>query len=375
MRIAFYAPMKPPTHPAPSGDRRMGRLLMAALRQAGHSVTLASRLRSWDDGTRPRRQARIKAAGEAAARRLIARWGTAHADRRLDAWFTYHLYHKAPDWIGPTVSRALGIPYLIAEASHAPKQADGPWAKGLRSTEHALRQAAAVLAMTDEDMQGLRPWVPVDRLCVFTPFVDTAPYMAAAAERVRHRRDWWQGDGGPWLLAVGMMRSGDKLQSYRLLAAALDHVADLPWKLAIAGDGPERTTVAALFPEDRQRLLGMVAAERMPSLYAAADLLVWPAVNEAYGMAFLEAQAASLPIVAGADRAVPEIVADGVSGLLAPPGDVAGFASQVRRALTDPLRLQTLAEGGARRAADALDIKAAAVRLNGILRQACMQQN
>ena len=36
MRIAFYAPLKPPDHPVPSGDRRMARLLMAALATAGH---------------------------------------------------------------------------------------------------------------------------------------------------------------------------------------------------------------------------------------------------------------------------------------------------------------------------------------------------
>ncbi|WP_035670480.1 hypothetical protein [Azospirillum brasilense] len=51
MRIAFYAPLKSPTHPVPSGDRRMARLLMAALERAGHAVTLASTLRSWDDGS------------------------------------------------------------------------------------------------------------------------------------------------------------------------------------------------------------------------------------------------------------------------------------------------------------------------------------
>ena len=38
MRVAFYAPMKAPTHPAPSGDRRMARLLMAALTVAGHEI-------------------------------------------------------------------------------------------------------------------------------------------------------------------------------------------------------------------------------------------------------------------------------------------------------------------------------------------------
>jgi hypothetical protein len=50
MRIAFYAPMKPPDHPVPSGDRRMSRLLIAALGRAGHEVELASRLRQGSPG-------------------------------------------------------------------------------------------------------------------------------------------------------------------------------------------------------------------------------------------------------------------------------------------------------------------------------------
>ena len=43
-----------------------------------------------------------------------------------ELWFTYHLYHKAPDWLGPRIAGALGIPYVVAEASFAPKQAGGP---------------------------------------------------------------------------------------------------------------------------------------------------------------------------------------------------------------------------------------------------------
>ena len=56
MRIAFYAPMKPPDHPAPSGDRRMARLLMAALDAGGHSVELSSRFRSYDGAGAAERQ-------------------------------------------------------------------------------------------------------------------------------------------------------------------------------------------------------------------------------------------------------------------------------------------------------------------------------
>ncbi len=125
MRIAFYAPMKPPDHAVPSGDRRMARQLMQALRTAGHDVRLASRLRSWEGRGDPERQARIRTEAARGVRRLIARWRDA-ADRP-DLWFTYHLYHKAPDLLGPPVARALGLPYVVAEASYAAKQAGGPW--------------------------------------------------------------------------------------------------------------------------------------------------------------------------------------------------------------------------------------------------------
>ncbi len=46
MRVTFYAPLKPPDHEVPSGDRRMARLLIQALELAGHEVEVAARLRS-----------------------------------------------------------------------------------------------------------------------------------------------------------------------------------------------------------------------------------------------------------------------------------------------------------------------------------------
>src|SRR5580704_10685344 len=129
MRIAFYAPLKPPDHPVPSGDRRVARLFLAALRHAGHQPFLVSRLRSFDATGDPARQARLARQGNRIAERLIACWRQApHTAPGL--WFTYHLYYKAPDWIGPMVAAALGIPYVVAEASFAMKRADGPWALG-----------------------------------------------------------------------------------------------------------------------------------------------------------------------------------------------------------------------------------------------------
>ena len=126
MRVAFYAPMKPPDHPLPSGDRRMARAFMALLRDLGHEVELASRFRSYDRSGDAGRQAAAGAARPRAGGALLRRYGAG----RRDLWFTYHLYHKAPDWLGPAVSRALAIPYVAAEASLAGKQAGGPWAAG-----------------------------------------------------------------------------------------------------------------------------------------------------------------------------------------------------------------------------------------------------
>jgi glycosyltransferase involved in cell wall biosynthesis len=74
----------------------------------------------------------------------------------------------------------------------------------------------------------------------------------------------------------------------------------------------------------------------LPATYAAADLYLWPAINEAYGMAFLEAQAAGLPVVAGRTGGVPAVVADGVTGVLTPIGDAAAFADATARLLDNP---------------------------------------
>ena len=71
------------------------------------------------------------------------------------------------------------------------------------------------------------------------------------------------------------------------------------------------------------------AAGALPGIYAAADLYVWPACNEAYGMALLEAQAAGLPVVAGREGGVPDIVAHGPPGSWS-PAPAGGFRRRGR---------------------------------------------
>ncbi len=342
MRIAFYAPMKSPAHPLPSGDRRMARLLIEALRRGGHTVEPVSTFSSFDAAGDTSRQRRLADVGIRLAARLSHRLLDRPPARRPEVWLTYHVYHKAPDWLGPTVSRRLAIPYAIAEASHAPKQASGRWATGHRAAAEAIAAADLVFGLNPADTECVLPLIADPaRLVALRPFIDTAPHAAAAAARERCRQALERGYGigaqTAVLLTVAMMRRGDKLASYRVLGRALSRLLARPWCLVVAGDGPARRDVArALAPlGGRVVWLGRVAETALPGLYAGADLFVWPAVGEAWGMVFLEAQASGLPVIGGRTGGVPDVVADGETGLLVEIGDDAAFAAAVGTLLDD----------------------------------------
>jgi len=378
MRVAFYAPLKSPTHAVPSGDRRMARLLMAALSRANHRVELASRFRSREGSGDPARQTALAATGQHVAQRLAEHYRRCAAAERPEVWFTYHLYYKAPDWLGPAVADALDIAYVVAEASHAGKRANGPWSIGHAATAAALARADAVINLNPADMAGVRSAAGTSTLIVMLkPFIDGADFAAAANQRDHFRTDLARRFGldaaAPWLLAVAMMREGDKLASYRTLADALGELGDLGWQLLVVGDGPARAAVEAalsVLGRGRVHYAGVRPLEELPGFYAAADLLVWPAINEAYGMSLLEAQAAGMPVVAGAAGGVPSIVAAGRTGLLTPPGNAGAFAVAVRTLLADPGRRRAMGDTAKEMIAEEHDVAAAARVVDRTLRDA-----
>jgi glycosyltransferase involved in cell wall biosynthesis len=362
--VAFYAPLKSPYHPSPSGDRTMARLLMKALEAAGFARVLASTLRTLDPDGIAEVQDRLRREALAEASRLIAAYKSAPAARRPRLWFTYHVYYKAPDWIGPRVADALRIPYVIAEGSRAGKRAGGPWALGHAGAEAALDRAEAVFVMTDTDRVALERTRPaMQRLVDLPPFIDAEDWQPATS-RLKERRQ------GLRFLTVAMMRLGDKLASYSTLATALDRLVRHDWTLDIVGDGEVRSEVEQLFAAfgARVHFRGQIEDRaRLAQLYGEADAFLWPAVNEAYGLVFLEAQAFGCPVVAGACGGVASVVRDGETGVLTPPGDAAAFAAAVEALIADEARREALGTSARRFVSEERGLPQAAERLRSAL--------
>lgn len=356
--VAFYAPLKSPNHPLPSGDRTMARLLMKALHRAGFSPSLASELRTLDKTGDRDVQESTRQQSLAEAERLIAHYRSLPEENRPRLWFTYHVYYKAPDWIGPRVSQALGIPYAIAEGSRAAKRAHGPWALGHEAAEAALDQADAIFVMTAKDRIGLEAAKPARQVLFdLPPFIDDGEWPALSSPR---------GNGTPHLLTVAMMRHGDKLASYRILADAMKKIEPLSWSLDIVGDGEAFDEIKGLFAPFNQRVTfhGRIDDKaRLAVLYEKADLFIWPAVNEAYGMVLLEAQLFGCPVVAGAYGGVASVVRQDETGLLTMPGDADAFAEALRALLAAPERRHVFGAAARNFVKDERNLENAALRL------------
>jgi glycosyltransferase involved in cell wall biosynthesis len=279
-----------------------------------------------------------------------------HPETAPEIWFTYHLYHKAPDWLGPTVTEALRIPYIVAEASDAPKQALGNWSAGREAAVRAIRRADAVIGLNPVDRGCVLPLLgSPSRWVAIKPFLDTAFFC----QQERTISDV------PRLIAVAMMRHGDKLSSYRVLGGALSRLLDLPWCLEVVGDGPARSYVEKALAPLGGRVIwsGVLGSAAIRERLASADLFVWPALNEAFGMAVLEAQASGLPVVAGSGGGIGEIVLSGTTGLLVSADDAKAFAAAVRSLIVDRDRRSAFAAAAQQHACMEHDISIAAGQL------------
>ncbi|MGR9249904.1 glycosyltransferase family 4 protein [Rhizobium leguminosarum] len=353
MRVAFYAPMKSPNHPVPSGDRLMAQLLIQALELGGHQVDIASEFRT--HVSTPEAAAALEPVIGAELERLRLTW---KSGPRPELWFCYHPYYKSPDPFGPVISAEFAIPYVTAEASYAAKRDRTGWAASQKLVGEAIMRAAVNISFTERDQAGITAAFPQARLARLKPFIDTALFEKGSPAPDPRR-----------LMAVAMMRAGDKMDSYAMLAKALRLIEDRSWTLAVIGDGPMRQEVQALFAGlPNIEWLGERNAVEVAELLGRGGVYVWPGCGEAYGLAYLEAQAAGLPVVAQETAGVPAVVEAGVTGLLTPDGDVAAYAEAVAALLDDRQRRDAMGQAARRFVLGERSLAMAAELLNGILR-------
>ncbi len=360
MKIAFYCPMKSPNHPVPSGDRLMARLLMQAMQLAGYEVEVVSELRSFlrqPDGEEAEALARD---AEQERQRISALWKSHGAP---DLWFCYHPYYKALDRLGPALCGSYAIPYVTAEASYSPKRNASGWAEIQATLLEDLSLASVNICFTHRDRDGLRKANPAMRLQMLPPFLDTSLFEAKTPAPQAGR-----------MATVAMMRAGDKLSSYEALSAALARLPpNLDWTLDIIGDGPERERVQHLFQAIAPHRLvwhGEKTSQQIAELLSCASLYLWPGHGEAYGLAYLEAQAAGLPVIAERIAGVPEVVIDGKTGILTEPGEAQSYADAIEDLLTDREKRQTMAENARAFVIAERSLKRAASTLDRILQDA-----
>jgi glycosyltransferase involved in cell wall biosynthesis len=317
-----------------TGGYLFDRRIVDGLREAGRAVEVVELAGAFPDADAPARAAVAAALaalpdGAAAAIDGLALPGAADC---LDAEATRlrlvaFVHHPLADETGLSASECARFAEIEARLLGVMRGAICPSAE----TAAALR----------------RYGIPAGRIAVVPPGTDkprAAPAARAAGAPLR-------------LLAVA---SVTPRKGHLLLVDALARLTELDWHLRCIGSlTRDQATAAALRRAvaehgiaERVTLAGEHPPERLAAEYQAADCFVLPSFHEGYGMAFAEALAHGLPIVAARAGAVPDTVPDS-AGLLVPPGDAAALAAALRRFIVDGALRQRLA-AGARAAGAAL---------------------
>ena len=183
--------------------------------------------------------------------------------------------------------------------------------------------------------------------------------MLTAQHRLRGRRFVApngvvaSGDPGPRIRAADapphlvMLSRIVEHKNPHLLIEALATLVDLPWRLSIFGDGPDREWLEARTPAGlRERVQWRGWSAGPGSALADADLLCVPSRSEAFPLVIVEAMARAVPVAASAICAVPEILDFGRAGFVVEPVSMSGWREHLARILADSAALPTVGRRG-----------------------------
>jgi len=256
-----------------------------------------------------------------------------------------------------------GVPHVATVHSLEPlrpwkaEQLGGGYALSSWAERTALAAAAAVIAVSEgmrTDVLSVYPEIPADRVRVIRNGIDTVEYAPDASTSVlaKHGIDPTR----PYIIFVGRITRQKGVPVLLRAAAALDPSA----QLVLCAGAPD---TAALELEVSSLVAGLQASrsgviwipEMLPKpeiiqLLTHARVFVCPSVYEPLGIVNLEAMACETAVVASRVGGIPEVVDDGVTGLLVPPDDPASLADALNALLRDPGRASAMGLAGRKRA-------------------------
>ncbi len=269
--------------------------------------------------------------------------------------------------VGPFVGRAAGVPVVVNNQRNLSYWLRG----GVRESVYGFvsrRVVDAVIvnsAAAASELAG-RFGVPeskVENIGVGTDL----ERIESARPNEELRRDLGLGDSK----VVGIVAKLSPVKGHRhfLKAAALMSKAYEDVNFLIVGDGPERTrlerTADELGLSEKVHFIGV--RDDVPAVLKLMDVLVLSSLSEGSPNVVLEGMAAGVPVVAVRVGGVPEVVEDGVSGLLVDPGSAPGLSNAVLGLLNDADRAREMGKKGLAIAVENYDINRVVARVEDVL--------
>jgi glycosyltransferase involved in cell wall biosynthesis len=293
------------------------------------------------------------------------------AIRELAAWLRreeidlVHAHMYRAEVLGTRAALAAGTPVIMATV-HSSRVRSPEDQAALAALTPAMDRlvvpSASILAKVRSEGRGGAAYSIVPNGVDLSRFEVPAPRCALRRE---------SGVPGSAVLVGVVARLEPEKGHTHLVAAWPDVVAAAPdaW-LAIVGEGSAcaalRAQAAALPAPARDRIIFTGRREDVSALTADLDIAVLPSLREAQGISILEAMARRKPVVASAVGGIPEVVADGVSGLLVPPGDPLALSAALSRLAASPALRASMGEAGYRIVVDRFSMEAHVRRIESI---------
>ncbi len=180
-------------------------------------------------------------------------------------------------------------------------------------------------------------------------FIDTEQYKRIDANHIRKKL---APNNEKVLIHVSNFRRVKRVQdTIRILKEVIQ---DIPTKLILIGDGPERSDCERLTRElglnDSVKFLGKQSV--LTELLSAADVFLLPSQSESFGLSGLEAMSCGVPVVGSNIGGIPEVISHGKSGYVAELGDIDRMAKYVKELLTNEKKWQSFSQASRRIAED-----------------------